>query len=547
MSQTPDLKAFDPKDLATPAIIADPYPAYDALRPASPVSGYADWPPGTVPGQDPPLQAWALLKHEQVMAAARDAQTFSSANFQQGSDAPTLMLVNHDDPEHAGLRKLVSLAFTPGRIRALRPDIEAVVGDLLDWLPDEEIDLVTRVCAHLPARLMLHLLGLPPAMSAKFQHWSNAFMLSAAMTADERNASNIEMVGYFQQIVAERAARLASGGKPKDDLIDALLTAEADGARLSQDQVWRFCFTLVVAGSETTMYYAANCLNALLDHPELFEQLQANRALVARFQLETLRRTGPPQRLFRKVMKDVEIGGQSIRAGEWVALFFAAANHDPAVFPEPYAFKLDRPNASSQMSFGHGIHYCLGAPLANLEVECLINGLLDRCSSLQRGLSPAVPQTATLLQHSHTALPARLIRKGSDDEEANIAQVKTLFGHFGRGDVAAILALLDDDVRIEFYGPSVIPYAGDYRGKAAAQRFFETVLASVDIHQFDAEEFIAQGDQVVVTGHLRLTAKATGGSIESDFVHVITLRDGRWRRFRDFMSTAVAVAAFTPR
>lgn len=538
---------IDPRDLATPAIIADPYPAYDALRAASPVAGYADWPPGTVPGQDPPLQAWALLRHDQVLAAARDPQTFSSADFQQGTGAPTLMLVNHDDPEHAGLRKLVSLAFTPRRIRELKPDIEAVVGDLLDALPDQEIDIVSAVCAHLPARLMLRLLGLPPAMSAKFQHWSNAFMLSAAMSAEERNASNVEMVGYFQKTVAERAARLAGGAAPNDDLIDALLTAEAEGQRLSHDEVWRFCFTLVVAGSETTMYYAANCMHALLDHPELFAQLQADRSLVARFQTETLRRSGPPQRLFRKVMRDVEIGGKLIRAGEWVALFFAAANHDPAVFPEPYAFKLDRPNASAQMSFGHGIHYCLGAPLANLEVECLINGLLDRCSALQRGLSAAVPQTATLLQHSHTAIPARLIRKGSVAEEANVAQVKTLFGHFGRGDVPAILDLLDDEVRIEFYGPAVIPYAGDYRGKAAAKRFFETVLASVDIHQFDAEEFIAQGDQVVVTGHLRLTAKATGGSIESDFVHVITLRDGRWRRFRDFMSTAVAVAAFTPR
>ncbi|WP_273455327.1 nuclear transport factor 2 family protein, partial [Nevskia ramosa] len=114
------------------------------------------------------------------------------------------------------------------------------------------------------------------------------------------------------------------------------------------------------------------------------------------------------------------------------------------------------------------------------------------------------------------------------------------------GNVPAILELLDDEVRIEFYGPSTIPYAGDYRSRKEARRFFETVLASVDIHQFDAEEFIAQNDQVIVTGHLRLTAKATGGTIESDFVHVITLRNGRWLRFRDFMNTSVAVAAFTP-
>lgn len=126
----------------------------------------------------------------------------------------------------------------------------------------------------------------------------------------------------------------------------------------------------------------------------------------------------------------------------------------------------------------------------------------------------------------------------------NIAATQEIFVRFGRGDVPAILEMLSDDVLIEFYGPSVIPYANTYRGQAEARRFFETVLASVDIHQFDAEEFIAERDKVVVTGHLRLTAKRTGRPIESDFVHVITLKDGKWTRFRDFMNTAVAQAAF---
>lgn len=126
----------------------------------------------------------------------------------------------------------------------------------------------------------------------------------------------------------------------------------------------------------------------------------------------------------------------------------------------------------------------------------------------------------------------------------NIEITQQLFGAFGRGDIPAILDLLDDEVVIEFYGPPAIPYAGTYRGKGEARRFFETVLSSVDIHQFDPEEFLADGDKVVVTGHLRLTARATGGAIESDFVHVITMRGGKWLRFRDFMNTAVAAAAF---
>ena len=127
----------------------------------------------------------------------------------------------------------------------------------------------------------------------------------------------------------------------------------------------------------------------------------------------------------------------------------------------------------------------------------------------------------------------------------NVAITQEIFVRFGRGDVPAILELLSEDVVIEFYGPPVIPYANTFKGQAGARKFFETVLASVDIHQFDAEEFIAERDKVIVTGHLRLTAKSTGGTIESDFVHVITMKDGKWTRFRDFMNTAVAQAAFS--
>ncbi len=126
----------------------------------------------------------------------------------------------------------------------------------------------------------------------------------------------------------------------------------------------------------------------------------------------------------------------------------------------------------------------------------------------------------------------------------NIKITQDIFAAFGAGDIPAILEHLADDVVIEFYGPPAIPYAGTWRGRDEAARFFETVLASVRINQFDPEEFLADADKVVVTGHLNLNALSTGGEIDSDFVHVITLADGRWTRFRDFMNTAVATAAF---
>jgi hypothetical protein len=122
---------------------------------------------------------------------------------------------------------------------------------------------------------------------------------------------------------------------------------------------------------------------------------------------------------------------------------------------------------------------------------------------------------------------------------------KAVFEAFGLQDVDAIVDLLDEDIRIQFYGPDAIPYAGDYSGKDEARRFFETVLASVDIHQFDQEHFLSDGDMVIVTGHLRLTAKSTGRLIESDYAHVITVKGGKWLRFRDFMNTYEAAQAFS--
>jgi ketosteroid isomerase-like protein len=129
--------------------------------------------------------------------------------------------------------------------------------------------------------------------------------------------------------------------------------------------------------------------------------------------------------------------------------------------------------------------------------------------------------------------------------ERNIAATQNLFAAFGAKDIPAILTFLDPEIVIEFYGPAIIPYAGTYRGIGEARRFFTTVLSSVDINQFDAEEIFGTGDKVVVTGHLNLRARSTGRLIDSDFAHVIALRDGRWLRFRDFMNTAVAMAAFS--
>lgn len=403
--------------LTTPEGIADPYPLYDRLRELSPVAGYRDWPPGTVPGADEPVTAWALFRYDQVHAAARDSTTFSSRDpLQEASSAPSLMLVNTDPPKHEVERKLVSQAFSPRRVKRLEGWLAGLVPSLLDDLGAGDVDVV-EFAAEVPTRAMVRLLGLPDGDHVRFRRWANAFMLSSTLTPQERMASNEEMVATFATRLAEHTERLAqrppsgdeedSGEDVEDaaDLISALLRAEVDGQRLTPEEIVRFCVTLVVAGSETTTFLIGNLLHALARDPQVQKRVRADRSLLNIFIEETMRLDGPPQRLFRIATRDVEIDGKVIRAGDWVALFFGSANRDPAVFPDPGRLDLDRPNIRQQLSLGHGLHFCLGAALARLEVMSVLNAVLDRYSTITVTDDPGTKQTASLLTHAYIRLP----------------------------------------------------------------------------------------------------------------------------------------------
>ena len=399
--------------LTTPDGVSNPYPLYDQLREVSPVPGYRDWPPGTVPGADEPVTAWALFRYDQVFEATRDTATFSSRDpLQEASSAPSLMLVNTDPPKHDVERKLVSQAFSPRRVKTLEGWLQGQLATLLDDLGTGEVD-VMDFAAEIPTRAMVRLLGLPDGDHVRFRKWANAFMLSSSLTPEERMASNVEMVEAFTSRLAEHTARLAEEPPSDDvedakDLISALLRAEVDGQRLSPEEIVRFCMTLVVAGSETTTFLIGNLLHALAREPEVTARLRADRSLVNIFVEECMRVDGPPQRLFRTATRDVEIGGKLIRKGEWVALFFGAANRDPAVFPDPEVLDIDRPNIRQQLSMGHGLHFCLGASLARLEVVTMINAVLDRYSTIALTEDPGTKQTASLLTHAFVRLPLRL-------------------------------------------------------------------------------------------------------------------------------------------
>lgn len=398
-------------ELNTPEIIRNPYPAYAALRPLGPQFGLRDYPPGTIPGVDEPAPAWVFLRYKDVVEVASHPEVFSSRDpMQEASSAPTLMLVNHDKPEHTFLRNLTQKAFTPKRIEQdVAPWAEQTVSAMIDKYGAGEVDIMETFAVEMPAKFITRLIGTPEEDWEKLRYWGNAFMVSSTFTAEERQQSNIELEAYYSAAVDQRIADIENGVDAPDDIMTALIVSEHNGRKLTVDEVKRFCMTLVVAGAETTVYFLGNLIANFLERPDLYQALREDRSLVRPYMEETLRRDGPPQRLFRVAMSDYEIGGVQVKKGDWVAVFFAAANRDPDEFENPDELILNRPNIKRHVTFGHGIHHCMGARTARMEADKLLNGLLDRYQRIEPGASPLRRQEGGLLNYGLDACPVRLV------------------------------------------------------------------------------------------------------------------------------------------
>ena len=391
--------------LSTAEMIADPYPVYRELRDQSPLN--CAWlPAGALPGVEEPIQAWALMRYEDVYAALRDHTTFSSARSPLLRDAfPPITLLEDDPPRHTRLRRLVNKAFTVKRIEALTPWIRGVANQLLDELRGGENDLVPGYTAPLPIRVIARLLGIPGEEYATFKRWSDA-LVATAPTDKTENTQNIEeMMGYFGQMAAARRAQGA------EDLITALVEAEVEGEKLEEWEILGICMLLLVAGNETTTHLIGNMLNVFAERPALWRQLGVDRSLAETVIEETLRYESPVQLLQRTTTRDVEVSGVRIPAGDVVNIYYGAANRDPGEFPNPDEFRLDR-DQSDHVAFGMGVHYCLGAPLARAEAKVTLNAFLDQFSTIRRGHGPAVRQTTSDVVFGFRQLPLVLEKDG---------------------------------------------------------------------------------------------------------------------------------------
>ncbi|QMV44778.1 cytochrome P450 [Cohnella cholangitidis] len=364
-----------------PDLRLDPYPWYAHMLEASPVVF------------SPEFGAYLVFRADDVRKVFSDHQTFSSAVFDGLSmELPfENQLTGMDPPRHTQLRALATHAFTPKAVLELEPRIQEIVNRLLDAMLDrEEVDFVRDFAIPFPVTVIAEMLGVPEEDQDRFKLWSDMIIeiserLLTGLTESlpEHVAGYNEMLDYFRKLVHERRQ------DPKGDLISRLAVAEVEGRQLTDTEASNFCALLMVAGNETTTNLLTNTIRTFAEYPDQWERLVKEPGLIPQAVEEVMRFRTSVQLMFRVVRQDAEIGGVKMKAGERVVLFMGAANRDPAKIDNPNVFDITRP-AGSHLTFGHGIHFCLGAPLARLEVSTALKTILGRVSEFR------IPEGAVL-------------------------------------------------------------------------------------------------------------------------------------------------------
>lgn len=387
--------------LTTPAGQADPYPHYARLH-ALGAAGVA--PDGTmvVAGY---RACSAVLRHHGLVKTPERALT--AAGHPDWRNRPALRLLYGsllmlNPPVHTRLRRLVSGAFTPRRVSALRPAVARITADLIDRI-DGDFDAVAAFAFPLPVTVIGELLGIPtgdrPMFQALVRDWTMVLEFLSPLAVDTADAAAVRIRDYLGDLAAERRAH------PTDDLISAFAAARDDTAPtgFDGDELVTMAALLLAAGFETTTGLLSNGLLALLDHPAEAERLRATDELAAPAAQELLRFDSPVQMLFGRSSPTADrIEGLPVAAGQRLITLLGAANRDPGVFADADQLRLDR-GGESALSFGGGIHYCLGAPLARLEAEIAFPALLRRFPHL--ALAGAPVRRTGLALHGHVELP----------------------------------------------------------------------------------------------------------------------------------------------
>jgi cytochrome P450 len=357
----------------------DPYPAYRRLRAEQPIY----W--------SETFRSWLLTRHSDVVEALRDSRLSgrrTSAFLDEQlprewqdvveplRNQLTSFIGFSDPPQHTRLRRLVNKAFAAGVVERMRSKIVAIVDDLiLSMRQRGAAELVGDFAFPLPAIVIAETLGVPPEDRLMFKRWADEFVpfITAGRltleTAEKAQHGIASLREYVLGIVARRRQH------PAGDLMTALISAESDGDRLSEEEMLSMCITMLIGGHETTTNLIANGMLAILRHPDQRQALIRDASLPPNAVEELLRYDAPLQRTFRIATQDMSIGQGRIKKGQVVSMMLGAANRDPALWADPDRLDVTRP-ADRHVGFGHGIHYCVGAPLARLEVGIAVSSLI---------------------------------------------------------------------------------------------------------------------------------------------------------------------------
>ena len=386
----------------------DQYETYAALREQGPVSKVS------FIGRE----AYLITRHAEAKAALGDLRLSNDQKKQPPEvELPTYHGIpedvrpyfannmgSNDPPVHTRLRKLVSREFTARRVESMRPRIEELAEKLLDGFTGDETDLVENFAYPLPITVISELLGVEERYQGDFRRWSNEFLVIDAGSVEQREQAARALVGFIVDLVARRRA------DPGDDLLSALITVhEEDQDRLSNDELASVVLILLIAGFETSVSLIAMTTYLLLTHPEELAKVRKDPAVLPGAVDESLRFLGPAEITTRGSLEDVEIGGVHIPAHSTVLIAGAAANRDPRKFTDPERFDVTR-DTTGHLSFGHGIHFCVGGPLARLEGEIALRALLRRFPHLALAIEPEQVSWRRSFLRGIDSLPVRLGR-----------------------------------------------------------------------------------------------------------------------------------------
>jgi cytochrome P450 len=384
MSQTMPPPVYDP---FAPGFTDDPYPQYAALRAGAPAGRH-------------PLGFWLLTRHEDISVLLRANMSVEDRNItdrelielreqlfgEEAEGSRARSMLDRDPPDHTRLRRLVSKAFTPRAIEALRPRITGLVDEMLDAAGRQgsgfQVDLVDALAFPLPFAVIGEMLGTPPADHERIRQLSGTVVRSLEPVNDPATAAAIvEADAELTQIAAEMIAWKRA--HPAGDLLTALINAEDDGDVLGDEELISQTLLLYIAGHETTINLIAGGTLALLRHPDQLARLRSEPALVGNAVEEMLRYDSPVQATRRITLEPAGFGGVTIPAGSFVLALLGSANRDEAFFgPDAGELRLDRENARQHVSFGAGPHHCLGASLARMEAAIALGRLIARFPGL---------------------------------------------------------------------------------------------------------------------------------------------------------------------